>query len=121
MSEEITIGSLSVNESSHELLTNLVYDKGLPDEDRPFTAIVESFRFAFALGYSLDCRGERSGTQVGVAPRQFVVKDYEVILGPTCIEEGISLGGLCSDYAEGGCGIIREHIQGGGTVLELVS
>ena len=120
MSEEIRIGSVSVPESSHELLTGLVFDDSKPNEDRPFTAIVEAFRFAFALGYSLDKRTKRVGTAVTVAPRQFVVSEYEVILRDTCIEEGLSLGALCSDYAEGGCEVIREHLETGGSVLELV-
>ena len=120
MGEEIKIGSVSVPESSHKLLTDLVFDDSKPDEDRPFTAIVEAFRFAFALGFSLERRSKRLGTAVTVAPRQFVVSEYEVILRETCIEEGLSLGALCSDYAEGGCEVIREHLETGGSVLELV-
>ena len=32
---ELIIGSVSVPEDSHEMLTNLVYDKNKPEEDLP--------------------------------------------------------------------------------------
>lgn len=90
-------------------------------EDRPFTSIVEAFRFAFALGYSMGLRSKKSGTAVTVAPRQFVVKEYEVVLRETCVSEGISLGALCSEYAEAGCVEIARQLEEGGTVLELLA
>ena len=117
---ELRIGSVGIPQDSHEMLTNLVYDKNKSDEDRPFSAIVEAFRFAFALGYSSDRRGVREGTQVTVAPRQFVVSEYEVLFKEICIEEDISLGALCSDFAQGGCEIIKAHLEKGHTVLELL-
>ena len=118
MEDEIKMGSLSITEESHLLLTGLLYDDSLTHEDRPFTSIVEAFRFAFALGYSLDAR-EKPGA-VSVSPRQFIVSDYDVILRETCLDEGLSLGALCSEYAEGGCKVMRDHINDGGTVLELL-
>lgn len=117
---ELIIGSVSVPQDSHELLTNLVYDKNKSEEDRPFSAIVEAFRFAFALGYTSNQRGKREGPDKTVAPRQFVVSDYEVLFREICIEEDISLGALCSDFAQGGCEIIKAHLESGGTVLELL-
>ena len=120
MSEEIVIGSVSVSARAHGLLTSLVFDKEKASEDRPFTAIVEAFRFAFALGYSKGERKEREGEAVTIAPRQFVVKEYEVILRDTCLKESVSLGALSSEYAEAGCEIITKHIDSGGTVLGLV-
>ncbi|SVD45449.1 uncharacterized protein METZ01_LOCUS398303, partial [marine metagenome] len=45
-------------------------------EDSPFTAIVEAFRFAFALGYSRNLREKKRGKAMTIAPRQFVVMDY---------------------------------------------
>jgi hypothetical protein len=117
---ELIIGNVSVPQGSHELLTNLVYDKNKSEEDRPFSAIVEAFRFAFALGYASNQRGKREGTGVTVAPRQFVVSDYEVLFREICIEENLSLGALCSDFAQGGCEIIKAHLESGGTVLELL-
>lgn len=117
---ELIIGNLSVPNSSHELLTNLVYDKNKSEEDRPFSAIVEAFRFAFALGYASNQRGKREVPGKTIAPRQFVVRDYEVLFREICIEEDISLGALCSDFAQGGCEIIKEHLESGGTVLELL-
>jgi hypothetical protein len=118
LTDEIKLGSLSVSEAAHELLSSLVFDEARPSDDRPFTSIVESFRFAFALGFSLNKRA-RPGS-VSVSPRQFIVGDYDVILRGSCLEEGLSLGGLCSEYAEGGCKVIQDHLNDGGTVLELV-
>lgn len=117
---ELRVGSVSVPQDSHNLLTDLVYDKNKSEEDRPFSAIVEAFRFAFALGYASNKRGKRVGAGITVAPRQFVVSDYEVLFREICIEEDISLGALCSDFAQGGCEIIKAHLEKGGTVLELL-
>ena len=117
---EISLGSVSVSESSHGLLTGLVFDSNKPSEDRPFSAIVEAFRFAFALGYSRGKRSKRSGEAVTIAPRQFVVKEYEVILSEICLDEGLSLGALSSEYAEAGCEIIAKHIETEVSVLGLL-
>ena len=111
---------MSVSEEAHGLLTSLVFNEDKVSEDRPFRAIVEAFRFAFALGYSKDLRSKKSGTAVTIAPRQFVVKEYEVVLREICISEGMSLGALCSEYAEAGCIEIDQHLEKGGTVLELL-
>ena len=117
---ELRIGSVGIPQDSHEMLTNLVYDKNKSEEDRPFSSIVEAFRFAFALGYANDRRGLREGDSAGIAPRQFVVTEYEVLFREICVEEEISLGALCSDFAQGGCEIIKAHLEKGRTVLELL-
>ena len=121
MTEELKIGSLSVSKSAHELLSNLVFDEEKPSEDRPFSSIVEAFRFAFALGYSKNKKIKRTGGQETISPRNFVVGNYEVILRDTCLKEGFSLGGLCSDYAEAGCDMIQKHLKSGGTVFDLLN
>lgn len=120
MSGKIALGSLGVSVSSHDLLTELVEDSSKPSEDRPFTAIVEAFRFAFALGYSRDQRSKSKGETMTIAPRQFVVSEYEIILRDVCMKEGLSLGALSSEYAEAGCQIIAEQIEEGGSVLGLI-
>lgn len=120
MSEKIALGSVGVSASSHDLLTDLVEDSGKPSEDRPFTAIVEAFRFAFALGYSRNQRSKGEGETMTIAPRQFVVSEYEIILRDVCIKEGLSLGALSSEYAEAGCRIIDEHLEEGGSVLGII-
>ena len=120
MNQDIKIGSLSVTTSSHELLSNLVYDNQKPTEDRPFSSIVEAFRFAFALGYSTDKRSSRKGSTETISPRNFVVQNYEVILREVCLKEGLSLGGLCSDYAEAGCKEIEKTLSKGLSVLDLI-
>ena len=117
---EISIGSVSVSAASHGLLTGLVFDADKPSEDRPVSAIVEAFRFAFALGYSRGERSKRTGEAVTIAPRQFVVREYEVILSEVCLEEGLSLGALSSQYAEAGCEIIVKHLETEVSVLGLL-
>ena len=50
--QEIKKGSVGISNSSHDLLSSLVYEKDKFTQDKPFSSIVEAFRFAFALGYS---------------------------------------------------------------------
>ena len=118
--EEIKTGSVSISTEGHALFTRLVSSEGKESEDRPFTSIVEAFRFAFSLGYSKGLRRKKSGAGETIAPRQFVVSDYKVILADTCLKEGVSLGALSSEYAEAGFIEMKKLIDSGGTVLEII-
>ena len=119
--DEFTKGSVGISDGSHKLLTRLVYSEDKFTEDRPFSSIVEAFRFAFAIGYRHQCKGKREGKQHTVAPRQFVVTEYVEILRTELSESEQSLGACISDYAEGGCGMISEKIQAGESLLALLS
>ena len=119
--DEFTKGSVGISDGSHKLLTKLVYSEDQFTEDRPFSSIVEAFRFAFAVGYRHQCKGKREGKQHTVAPRQFVVTEYVEILRTELSTSGQSLGACISDYAEGGCGMISEQIQSGKSLLTLLS
>ena len=59
--EDLRFGSVSISEDAHEFLANLVENEEGFLEDSPFTAIVEAFRFAFALGYSSNLREKKGG------------------------------------------------------------
>lgn len=117
---EIKRGSVGISEASHKLLVSLVQNEDLPDEDRPFTSIVEAFRFAFALGYSKNEKSQKSGKNVTVAPRQFVVDDYLHLIYDELKSTGKSLGGIISEYAEGGCKIIEEKISVNKNISDLL-
>ena len=116
---EIKRGSVGISEESHRLLVSLVFDEEFPNEDRPFNSIVEAFRFAFALGYSKSVKKEKVGKNVTVAPRQFVVDNYLHLIYDEVVSTGRSLGGLISEYAEGGCTLMLEHIASGKHVFDL--
>lgn len=117
---EIKLGSVGISENSHSLLVSLVFDESLANEDRPFTSIVEAFRFAFALGYNNNLKSEKTGKNVTVAPRQFIVNDYLHLLSEEISQTNKSLGGLISEYAEGGCKLILEHIEKNNLLYELI-
>ena len=118
--DEFTKGSVGISDGSHKLLTRMVYSEEQFTEDRPFSSIVEAFRFAFAIGYGHQCKGKREGKQEGIAPRQFVVTEYVGILRTELSTSGQSLGACISDYAEGGCQMISEKVQAGESLLSLV-
>ena len=106
MNEEIKKGSVGISERSHQLLVSLVKQDGIFTYDQPFESIVEAFRFAFALGYSKNNKKDKMGTPVTVSPRQFVVTEYLELLREELHSSKKSLGGLISEYAEGGCELI---------------
>ena len=118
--QEISKGSVGISGPSHKLLVSLVYNNDESSEDRPFESIVEAFRFAFALGYSKNTKKKREGKNVTVAPRQFVVTEYLELLRDEVIKSGQSLGGLISDYAEGGCMIISNQVVENKYILALL-
>jgi len=119
MEKEIIKGSVGVTKDTLNFLKTLVYDKNNISEDRPFESITEAFRFSFSLGYSLDIRQKEKAVAGNIAPRQFNVDDYETILRQICIQDGISLGALCSEYGEAGADLIIKKIKSGGTVLDF--
>ena len=120
MTEEIKRGSVGISETSHQLLTSLVYDANSVEGDRPFLSIVEAFRFAFAYAYSQNITTQKSGKNVTVAPRQFVVDDYLELLRDEVLASGKSLGGLISEYAEAGCQKMDEVRTNGKSILSLM-
>jgi hypothetical protein len=91
-----------------------------PSNDQPFESIVEAFRFAFSLGYCKNTKKEKAGSHVTVAPRQFVVTDYLELLRSELASSKKSLGGLISEYAEGGCEIIENAQTSRIPVLSLI-
>ena len=113
------LGSLSVSENAHAFLTSTVYNDE-PVIDSPFSAIVEAFRFAFALGYSKGMKIKSKGPTKGVAPRQFTVTDYVDILENEIDSEYSSLGGLVSAYAEAGTKEMMDWVDSGKTIMSLL-
>lgn len=118
--EQIKKGSLGVTHLSHALLLNLVFDSSEPTEDRPFESIVEAFRFTFTLGLNSGQRTKRIGEIAGVAPRQFNVHDYSVILKKEAEINSESLGLIISEYAETGCNLIKEALLSSKSVLTFL-
>jgi len=104
--QEITKGSLALSKESHKLLTELVYNKDEPFKNKPFTSIVEGFRFAFALGLSKSKLNDSVRKTETISARQFVVDDYYHLLIFELSSSNKSLGGLISDYAEAGCDLL---------------
>ncbi len=90
-------------------------------EDRPFTAIVEAFRFAFALGLSKGKRKSRGGEQMTVAPRQFTVADYIELVEDEARKGDDSLGAIISDYAEGGADMMHRYSKKNKSVLDMMN
>ena len=118
--EEIKKGSVGISEASHKLLVSLVYNPENVSDDRPFESIVEAFRFAFALGYSQSKSNVKTSRTVTVAPRQFVVTEYLELLRNELKNKKKSLGGLISEYAEGGCDLISDAQSSQISILSLL-
>ena len=119
MNSEIKIGSLSMSEASHGFVNSIVSTEGMADEDRPFSSIVEGFRFAFSGGYVNNKSKKREGVPVTVAPRFFISRDYYDLLEDEASNENKSLGQLISDFAEGGIELMVQAKKRG-NVLDLL-
>ena len=124
MNEEIALGSVGVTEESLDFLKSVCKTKDgghMSDmEDRPFDSIANAFKFAFALGFARGERKKKKAPAGNIAPRAFNARDFEVILGNTCKEEGRSLGALASEFAEGGIEGMMDMKNSGGSILGLV-
>ena len=118
--KEVTIGSIGLHPSSHALLSRICMMDVDKTNDTPFDSITEAFRFAFSLGYSRSKRIKMEGSKKTVNPRQFVVKDYQVLLSDILNKEQISLGQLINEFAEAGVAIIQETISSGNSILSLI-
>ena len=124
MSEELRLGSVSISTEMHTFLSGLVHSNSSEaHEDLPFTAIVEAFRFAFALGVKMNQRDvstQGSGRET-IAPRQFIVQEYQDLLLPIANKENLTLGKVASEFAEAGARAMHAHVTStGGSVLQLV-
>jgi len=120
--EDIRLGSLSISEDVHEFLARKEMKEGAPLADAPFNSIVEAFRFAFALGFSVNQRTKRKGETKTVAPRQFVVMEYYDLLEDEARKEGVTLGALVSEYAEAGGRMMIEYSENPDrSILSMVS
>ena len=114
MNEEIGLGSVGISEENHIFLSNLVQDSGSDIiHNKPFTAIVEAFRFAFAVGYANNEKKIKKGSKVTIAPRQFIVNDYRDILEEEARDSKTTLGNIISQYAEAGADILSEKVDSG--------
>lgn len=121
MNPEIKIGSLAMSESSSEFVNSLVdSNNSEATEYRPFSSIVEGFRFAFTVGFLNGVSRKRVGNPVTVAPRFFISRDYYDLLKEESINEKKSLGQLISDYAEGGVELMKTA-KTESSILELLS
>ena len=121
MNEEIALGSVGVTEESLDFLKSVCKTKdGGHMEDRPFDSIANAFKFAFALGFARGERKKKKAPAGNIAPRAFNARDFEVILRNTCKEEGLSLGALASEFAEGGIEGMMDMKSSGGSILGLV-
>lgn len=124
MSEELRLGSVSISTEMHTFLSGLVHSKDSEaHEDLPFSAIVEAFRFAFALGLNMNERNTstQGDGRVTIAPRQFIVQEYQDLLLPITTEENLTLGKVASEFAEAGARAMHAHVTStGGSVLQLV-
>ena len=49
-----------------------------------------------------------------------MVDEYLHLIKTEVLENNTSLGGLISEYAEGGCNIIQEHLTKEGDILSLL-
>ena len=123
MGTEISLGSVGVTEESLDFLRS-VCNTGKEEEedmeDRPFDSIAGAFKFAFALGFSKNKRAKKKAPAGNIAPRAFNARDYQVILSNECKEEGVSLGALASEYAEGGIEIMSKQMRDGVSLLQLI-
>lgn len=124
MSEELRLGSVSISTEMHTFLSGLVHSKSSEaHEDLPFSAIVEAFRFAFALGLQMNERvALTSGTgRQDISARAFIVQEYQELLLPIANEENLTLGKVASEFAEAGARAMHAHVTStGGSVLQLV-
>ena len=124
MAEELRLGSVSISTEMHTFLSGLVHSNSSEaHEDLPFTAIVEAFRFAFALGLHVNERvASIPGTgRQDISARTFILQEYQDLLLPIANEENLTLGKVASEFAEAGARAMHAHVTStGGSVLQLV-
>jgi hypothetical protein len=118
---EYITGSLSVSLTAHEFLTSIVKKDEEVMEDRPFTTIVDAFKFAFSIGLINEKYLTFEGETMTIATRQFSTAEYIDVFKEKIESTGKSLGGLISGYAEGGISIMMKHTTDGDTLLSMLN
>lgn len=120
MSEDgqYTVGSTEVSTTDRDFLRSISIDAD--EQDRLFPSVTDAFRFCFALGIAHDGRCEPGRPLTSIAPRQFLPEDYLDILLPIAQETSRSLGGIASEFGCYGIALVRERIDDGESVFDLV-
>jgi hypothetical protein len=121
MTEEPKAGIAELSLELHTFISSLVSRN---DEnstlDRPFETIGSAFRFAFSLGYSKGLREKINQPKKDIGVRGFRPEEFKILVEKECINEGLSLGGLISEYAEYGSKEMQKCLDSGNSILQFL-
>ena len=80
------------------------------------------FQFGFAIGYTkkLDLLSLKSKDRKTIAPRGFPYDAYRTIIEEEAIERKMSIGGLLSAYADAGLLHLKQELEAGKDLLEIL-
>lgn len=127
MSDDIPAdGTLDVSPEAHDFMIMLEYNPKISEATK--LALFKEqrkndiFQFGFALGYTkkLDFLSSKSKDRKTIAPRGFPYDAYRTIVEEEAIKRKMSIGGLLSAYADAGLLHLKQEIEAGKDLLEIL-
>ena len=119
-------GSLDVSPEAHAFMNDLEYNPKLSESTKLALFNVkqknEFFRFGFALGFTkrLEIDSTNSNLSKDISSRNFPLDAYRLIIEEEAIERKMSIGGLLSAYADAGLLHLKQELEAGKDLLEIL-
>ena len=119
-------GSLDVSQNAHDFMNSMEYNPKLTILTKMALFNTkqknEFFRFGFAVGYTkkLDIDTTKSKLNKDISSRNFPLEGYRTLIEQEAIERKMSIGGLLSAYADAGLLHVKEELESGKDLLEIL-
>ena len=127
MSEYVPLdGTLDVYPEVHDFMTSLEYNPKISEATRLLLFKEKQkndfFRFGFSIGYTkkLDLIVTKSKDRRTIAPRSFPYDAYRTIIEEEAIQRKMSIGGLLSAYADAGLLHLKQELEAGKDLIEIL-
>ena len=127
MSEYVPLdGSLDVSPEAHAFMETLEFNPKISESTKLSLFNTKQkndfFKFGFAIGYTKRLEIDPSNVNLNkdISSRNFPLDAYRLIIEEEAIERKMSIGGLLSIYADAGLLHLKEELEAGKNLMEIL-
>jgi len=127
MSDDAPVdGSLDVSPEVHDFMNSLEYNPKIAEATKLTLFKTKQkndfFKFGFAIGYTkkLEIDPSNANLTKDISSRNFPLDAYRLIIEDEAIEREMSIGGLLSAYADAGLLHLKQELEAGKDLMEIM-